>query len=241
MFGFPVLFPLAFIQAVGAPFLGIIAVTLYWATGAATGMVGLPWLLTITNGALFSWLAVRCHRLVLLGESADEPGSRLKCVTNYFAGLVIGTALLTLAVMVFLDLFLLPFSRYVPAGAGAGPDPELDSAFRVSIYAAEALACYFLARLAPALPAFALGDGWDLKRAWRCSRGNGWRLALIMFLLPQGFEILINSIYGAIYYSVAIAVLAIFKAFLSAESVIALSLAYRELVPPAPPPTTPPA
>jgi hypothetical protein len=234
MFAFPAMFPAQTLRAVGLPLLGIIAISLCWVTGAPTSVAGMPWVLVIANGVLFSWLAVRCHRVVLLGAHEDAPAHRLKTVASYLAAVVVGT----LVRSIFMAIVS---SRYVPAG---GDPASGDGMIGLPVWAtwiAQALPFYLLARFSLALPGFALGQGWRLGEAWRLSRGNGWRLVLIVFLLPVGIDWFIALVYGYVYYSVAVAALAIFNALLTAESVIALSLAYRELVPPAPPPTAPPA
>ena len=235
MFAFPAIFPARTLRAAGLPLLGMIASTLYWASGAATSVAGMPWILLIADGVLFSWLAVRCHRVVLLGAHEDTPTHRLKTVANYFAGIVAGTLLLAL-------FMAISSFRYVPTGADPTSEEGIIGLPVWAVWIAQLLPLYLLARFALALPVFALGQGWHLLEAWKRTRGNGWRLVIVVFLLPVGIHQFVVFFYGYTYYSVAIAVLAIFRAILSAESVIALSLAYRELVPtPEPPPTTPPA
>lgn len=235
MFAFPVMYPAATLRAAGLPLLAIIATSLYWVTGAPASVPGMPWALVFVNAALFSWLAVRIHRLVLLGVHEDAPAHRLKTVGNYLSALVLGTVILVV-------LIAIVSFRYVPTGGNPGDADGMIGLPPWAAWLAQLPAFYLLARLAVALPAFALGQGWRLNDAWRLSSGNGWRLVLIVFLLPVGIDWFVAIVYGYIWYSVAIAALAVFKALLTTESVIALSLAYRELTAtPEPPPTTPPA
>ena len=133
-------------------------------------------------------------------------------------------------------------SRYVPAGTSPPPfDPDVQTAIDRASQAATVVALYFAARLCPLLPAIALEERWDLRAAWQRSRGNGWRLFAVVFLLPWAFNFAMDLFVSANPGGLRIAVLVIVSTVLTALGVVSLSLSYRELAePPAPPPTAPP-
>jgi hypothetical protein len=235
MFAFPMLYPRAFLVAGGPPLAGIMAASIAWAVlpiESVTSKTGMA--LMLVNWVLFPWLAVRIHRLVLLGDHRDGAAPRLRSVASYFAATIAGG----LVFSIFLALLLM---RYVPTNNGS---PDVDAVVKLPMWISTALQLaplYLLARLVLVLPGIALGHDWRLRDAWRLSRGNGWRLFVAVMLLPWGFSLLVDLAGQAMDSRIIDGGFAMIEALLSACGVIALSLAYRELEEPAPPPTDPPA
>lgn len=253
MFAFPVMFPAAFFRATSWPLLGVIALTLLWASGVAADNRAAGWVLLIANAALFAWLAVRIHRTVLLepeDSERTESARILPLASRYLAALASGAALKMLFFVVVLALFStvsLAISWFLPASTtpptlSHEPDPDIQRLIDYAGIVGQAPVVYLLARWSTLLPALALGHEWSPRIAWRQTRGNGWRFVLVVFLLPWALSAAIDWAYASTGNNVLVALLAITRAVFLALGVIALSLSYRELpAVPAPPPTTPPA
>ena len=73
------------------------------------------------------------------------------------------------------------------------------------------------------------------------SRRNGWRLAIVVGVLPWCLQQLTDLMYRNGASSMEFAILVVLAAALVIVEVVALSLSYWELTSPAPPPTHPPA
>jgi len=246
-FAFPWMYRAEFFRAVGAPLAVLIAATLLWEAGAYSGTPGFARGLSYTFYLFaFSWLAIRCHRLVLLGSDEATPPWSARATKSI--GIYLATMAGMWSVGVFLVLILASIviaifgSRYVPSGSGPPPfDPDVQTAVDRASRAATVVALYFAARLCPLLPAIALEERWDPLAAWRISRGNGWRLFAVVFLLPMTFNFTMTLFGSADPGGLRIAVLVIVSTLLTSLGVVSMSLSYRELAePPAPPPTPPP-
>ena len=119
-FAFPWMYRAEFFRAIGIPLAALIAATLLWQTGEYGVVPGFPRGVSYALYLLaFSWLAVRCHRLVLLGpDAAAPPASASKSIAAYVATMagmwVVGVFLILLTVSIVLLIF---GTRYVPAGS----------------------------------------------------------------------------------------------------------------------------
>jgi hypothetical protein len=170
---------------------------------------------------LWILFAVTCHRLVLLGQEADEvplvPGWGWR-ETRFLGCFLLMTAVTWGAV----------FAVLMPLGMVAGmlsPD-----GFQASQpYISGIIGIYFFARIGPVLPAAAIGAPVDFRETWRKTRGNTWRLMVIVGILPWIFGwisgLLIGSDPGLLR---SIAGTLIWTVFLMIE-VAALSVSYRRL------------
>lgn len=244
MFAFPVMYPGAFLAAAGLPLLGLIAVSLTWASGAfSSDQPALLWIVLVTNFVLFAWLAVRCHRMVLVQDgTADTP--IVGHVFRYLAALTTGTVLKNIFVLIMVMAFLTIVANMNDAGEPVAPtaDPAVQRMIDYGRYVLQIPALYLLARCSTLLPAIALGHDWNPGAAWRQTRGNGWRLVLVVFFLPWVFEAAVDQAYEVTWTAWIVGMLAAIRSVLLALGVIALSLSYRELPQwPSPPPTPPPS
>ena len=254
MFGFPALYPGAFLGAAGLPLVGMIAVTLVWASGAISPDHQLTlWGLYIAHCLMFAWLAVRTHRMVLIG--LEDPlrleSKRVFPLTfRYLAALTTGAALRFMFIVIVMALISL--ASYFAAGTApghapspaspTGPDPNVQRLIDFGAIVVQAPVIYLLARWSTLLPAIALGHKWSPATAWRQTRGNGWRLVLVVFLLPWAFSAAVEWANAFTGSRMLVGLLAIARSVFLALGIIALSLSYRELPPwPEPPPTTQPA
>jgi hypothetical protein len=239
-------------RATALPLLAVIACTLAWdlsslyssgmARWAVYLMLNLPWLIAA------SWLAISVHRLVLLegsgaGMNLDLASARRLAI---FAATGIGiwvlfTGLTMLIAGGVLNIFSPP--RYVStAELPAAPQPiDLPIPFEWITSLASILAYWFVARVSLMLPAIAIDQRPSLGAAWRASQRNGWRLAIVVGLLPWCMDHFVDLLYRDGASNVEFGILVVLGTLLIVIEIVALSLAYWELRQPAPPPTDPPA
>ena len=94
-------------------------------------------------------------------------------------------------------------------------------------------------RFCLALPAIALGA--DVRAAVLAARGNTLRLTVVFALLPVALTLPIGLLIGEDPGFLELTLLVVLGTIVTVVEVAALSLSYRELTQPAPPPTNPPA
>jgi hypothetical protein len=230
-------------RATGLPILAIIACTLLWNVAGIAQSNSALWTLHFVYSIAISWLAISVHRLVLL--DGDEASARLDAPglkrLGLFVGTIMGATLLyTALTLVIVNFSLLPFSRYVPAGETPTPSPVVEWG-QWFVYGAAVLAIWPLARLSPMLPAIAVDRAIDPISAWRLTRGNGWKLVLIVGVLPSALKWIVALLTRDGATMAEFGVLLVLTSVFTVIQVAALSLSYWELTQPAPPPTPPPA
>ena len=100
---------------------------------------------------------------------------------------------------------------------------------KVIEFVASIPALYLIARLSLVFPATAIDRPASLKWAWRTSRGNGWRLVVVITVLPWLLSHLVGLLYRDEATAAEIVVLTVLGTALFALEIAALSIAYREL------------
>ena len=202
----PIGYPLAFAKSLAIPALLLFAAVEAWyrlPSDKLYWVIDWFWLIP------FTMVAVRTHRIAILGF--DHVGQGLRAYWSrdhtYFL------------------LTLLAFAA-IPWIVGytlKGRDNSL-SGTELLVYFA---AFYALARVSPLLPALAIGDRPSALKLWSSTRGNGWRLVAIVWLLPMFLSYLLKSSdwdagwLGTLLSALYIVVLVV--------EVLALSLCYRAL------------
>ena len=229
-------------RATGLPLLAVIACTLAWDVADLNDSGAARWTLYFLYLVATSWLAIATHRLVLL--DADDARTRLDPPGLRRLGIFVGTMILLwlvflVLVMLLHGLMLLPWARYVPAGTQPAPVTDMPVWWINQI--AIILAAWVVGRLSLVLPAIAVDRRIGPITAWRASRKNGWKLAIVIGALPRMLASVGSLLYRDGASSVEFALLVVLTAFFTVIEVVALSLCYWELTSPAPaPPPTPP-
>jgi hypothetical protein len=248
-FAYPSIFGVPWFRAINLPLLALIGIMLLWnLTDESTG-VAQAGILYAGYLAATSWLAVRTHRLVLLGPAGSEPRNPLRetrLVGIYLASLA-GLWLIWLGLTSLLSItagtgiLFLTHSPYSTAGESPPVfNPQVQRAIDYAGKLAALPASYVVARLTPMLPAISLERAWNPRAAWEMSRGNGWRIALVVLGLPYAFTVALETLSHSNAGGLEIAALAIVFAIVASLEIIGMSLVYRELERPEPPPTPPP-
>ena len=169
---------------------------------------------------LFTLFAVTCHRIVLLGNTeVPKYGifSWSKRETRFLGWTIVGYLFFTLITM-FVGVFVIPIIT-------------LDSSTELTYVISLAILVpggYVLSRLSILFPATAVDERPNLKWAWNITSGNGWKLFLIVALLPQ----LVSAIYVFVDWPEHLIIqfaIGLLTYALVAIEVAALSVSYRFL------------
>jgi hypothetical protein len=228
-------------SATSRPLLALIACSLASEVTRFSQSLTLCWLMYLLYGIATSWLAVTVHRLVLLETSdASEISAQAAKRIGLFLAFLVGVWLLYAALVLLImsgvmNAFLM---RYVPAG---GERPELSVPMEWINSAARVLAFVVVARFSLVFPAIAIDQQPDLVAAWRASKRNAWRLAVVVGVLPWCLHQFAQIIYRDGASPAEFAMIVVLTTLFTVIEIVALSLSYWELTSPAPPPTDPPA
>ena len=145
----------------------------------------ITWALSGAQILLFAWIGVAIHKLVLLPKSGQTTAHSLSIGTTISYGawstllsicLIVGVMLVGAAIGSILVKSLPQFGTSKALGTWL-------------LVAAGALATYIPARWSLVLPLIALGRNEGTTWSWRSTRGNGWRLALLVYVLPWTFHL----------------------------------------------------
>jgi hypothetical protein len=226
-------------RATSLPLLALIALTLCrdmipWGRSVS---VAVAW--HSVHLIALSWLAVTVHRLVLLDEARASRFDRetLKRVAGYalvFAAIWI--AYLLLQTIILNGVAIASGISYVPVGGQRN-----ETAWQWLMFGSVVVTLPLIARCGLVLPSVAVDKGFEIKDAWRASRGNTWRLAVIFGVLPWAISEGIWFFYRDDASTLELAVFLVLGCVLAVVEVTALSLSYGALTAPAPRPIDPPA
>jgi hypothetical protein len=214
----------AFGKALAIPLLLLVTLTLSWYYGAEHLPEFSNWALYLVYGALFALFAVTCHRLVLLDPKivASRLAPRWSWrETRFF--LWMGAVWLISAAVTF-ALTTLMLNVWVPWVG----EPNR-TWFEWTVFVAKVPAFYVFARFCLVFPATAVDRRVDLRWAWRLTENNGWRLVLLVGVLPWLISQALALLYRGDASVVETIVLTFVAAALFAVEVAAISLSYREL------------
>jgi hypothetical protein len=211
----------AFAKGLAVPAAAIVAIQVgkYLAEEQLTQAVG--WAVWVASGMLWVLFAITCHRLVLLELRSTDvhviPGWGLR--ETWFVGWLVLVTLIILAIVwVILTV----------VGAVIGTISH--EFFEVTVNPmAKVIGTYFFARMALVFPATAIDTRTSLLKAWRQTRGNGWRMVVIVGVLPGAFNYLASVIFGdepGVARAVMVSALA---TVVLAIEIALLSLSYREM------------
>ncbi len=165
----------------------------------------------------FIVIAVTCHRVILLddAELKDFQVFRFSKREWRFLG---WTMVLSLLGMVILTLFA-----------------NLKSLFYIDVnnvffykYIWMLPAYYFMSRFSLVLPACALDHSISLRQAWRLTTGNGWRIFVIVVILPIILSLVSDFIFPQTI-TITNFLNSIFYPLITIIEISALSLSYRFL------------
>jgi len=211
----------AFLKGLFLPAIAIVAVQVGFSHAGGESMGSAAWMLMVVNVLLWILFAVACHRLVLLGLEIGEvplvPGWGWR-ETRFLACILLITAVTWGAAMAaFLTIGLVLANVSMTIFQAGQP------------YMMGLIGVFFFARMGPVLPAAAIGAPIDFRDMWHRTRGNTWRLMVIVGVFPWIFAYASSLVEGSdpgFFREVVAIVLA--TLFLIVE-ISALSVSYRRL------------
>jgi hypothetical protein len=221
----------AFGRALAVPLMALVALALAWYFAAQnlshesiSPLLVLTWAFGILYGVLFALFAVTCHRLVLLDPQTIASRvipSWSRRETKFFLWLVV---IWLIAMGIILVLTTLMLNLLLPFKIEAE-----ERWFRPALLVVQIPAFYVLGRLSLVLPATAVDQKPNLKWAWAATKGNGWRLFLVVAVLPWTISGAVHLLGRSDASVVEIVILTFVGCALFAVEIAALSLSYREL------------
>ena len=182
------------------------------------------WLAWALYGIVFVLCVTTCHRLALLNVPLIQIPFFPKWTwreTRFYLLMIAVLLICAAAGSVALTVVVALLPRLVEAS-----DENILYWIR---FAVKFPVLYLFARLSLVFPATAIDRKVSLKRAWEETTGNGWRLVLVVALLPWVFSQIIGFLYREEASAMEVFVLTILTCALFAVEVVALSLSYREL------------
>ena len=189
---------------------------------------------------LFGWLsfliqmlpyilfAITCHRLALIGDDSVPKYGLLtwtKRETRYLLWLVVITLICMLISYVVNSFYVSSMISEIEAGA----NPESFQSGMKYTYLAYIPILYIFSRLSVLYPAIALDQQINAQWAWQATARNGWRLTLIVGVLPWVLFYLVNLLLRDNATFVEYGVVRFIGFFLLAVEVVALSFSYKYL------------
>ncbi len=213
-----------FLRAISIPTLILVAVWGAWVSFSKELPWAFSWVIALLYGLSFSFFAVTCHRLVLTGRAErfkplrEKPGYRELGFLGWLIAIYVIEALLALIIWKIAQ---------DAAGRlfGAGDAGLADWGKQL----ASIPGLYVLGRLSLVLPATALDRRGGLRWAWDRTRGNGWRIFVVVGLFPWFMSTVFDLVSREGATVVEQVVLFMLAYVGIAIEVIALSLTYREL------------
>lgn len=171
----------------------------------------------------FSIYCVTCHRLILLKNGVSGFRLSLNIRELKFTGWL---------VVVYLIYFIV---LYTPLTVIMNIPNESEQIKVTTIplfgdFMASIPAMYFLARICLVLPATAIDKDTRLKWSWKITRGNGWRIAIIVGIYPLLISSLLWLITRHDETVIEYVIIGIFYYIGLALEIFALSLTYKEIV-----------
>jgi hypothetical protein len=213
----------SFARALAVPLASLAALSLGWYYLAKQVPTFVGWLACAAYGALFAWFAVTCHRLVLL----DAQAVAARLVPRWSWREVRFMFWMTGAWLIFMIVMLVTATAAMNLVPGVRGRPELWSDWieplsRIPAY-------YVFARLSLMFPAVALDRPVSLGWSWRLTKRNGWRVFIVVAILPWIISELVALLYRGDATAAETVVLTFLGTALFAVEIAALSLSYREL------------
>jgi len=181
----------------------------------------------------FTILAIAFHRIILRGhESVSKFGiTKWTKRETRFLGWSLATS--GLCVLVFL-LCVMPAVFLAPSVFNQGGQGTGGNTFHILVYLIFLPASYIFARTVLVLPATALDLRPTLSSASSLSKGNGWRLAFIFWILPSLVSFLSLELLGRTFPGSETPAFTILKTLITYAlftfGVAILSIAYRHLL-----------
>ena len=178
--------------------------------------------------AIYILFAITCHRVALIGdESVPNYGLRTWTLreSRYLGWSVIIFVVWMLFSFVINSFYVSMIVSKVEAGASA----EIYQSYKYWLIPLYIPILYILSRLSVLCPAIALDQKVDAQWVWRLTAHNGWRLTIVVGLLPWVLYFLAGLLLRENATLVENIIVELFGFILLAVEVVALSFSYKHL------------
>ena len=226
------------IRLVRALFIPAIAITLLefvlsWSSANSNDpsfyrTVLLGWLSFFIYLAPYVLFAITCHRLVLIGNSGVGEYGNLRWSRRewHFLGWILVISIVSALCSMVINLPVLSHTLS-EVESGASAEPSQWPGFLATLAYLPVL--YVFSRLSVVYPATALDRQVDMKWAWALTAYNGWRLTLIIGLLPWLLYYFVSLFYREDPTLVEMVLLKLVGFIVLAVEIVALSFSYKYL------------
>jgi hypothetical protein len=178
--------------------------------------------------AIYILFAITCHRIALLGDEA-VPNYGLRTWTAR-EWRYLGWSVIILVVWLLFSFVVNSFYvSMVVSRVEAGARPETYQSYKYWLTPFYIPVLYILSRLSVLCPAIALDQKVDAQWVWRLTAHNGWRLTLVVSLLPWVLYFVLNLLLRENATLVESIIVKLLGFVLLAVEVVALSFSYKHL------------
>jgi hypothetical protein len=215
----------AILRQAGLAMAAQVLIMLLWTLFAEQLPAAVGWIIYFFNLAFMLIIAVRCHRLVLAkgGQVEGIAMPTLEMRELRFLVAMFTTWLPAMAVMVFASFILFNVMLNVMETEGPARSALLD-------WLAWIPAGYIAGRLCLKMPAAAIDRFMDIASAVDATRGNGWKMVIVVAIIPWLIAQLSGQLFSMDGGPALMLLSCIAAQLLVAVEVMALSIAYQELV-----------
>lgn len=217
-----------FARALAVPMALYVALVFAWQLTDESLPVWFKWVAWAGHMGLFVVIAVACHRIVLL---APQPASGwyMPAWTRRELLFAFWFVLVWFAVWIIVTLPVSMVTSFLLSLAGWTGIFETDKRHYFE-YAISIVYWYYIARMSLLFPAIAIDAPFNFVDAWRQSRGNGWRLFVVVGAMPYCLSHAAGLLWREGATHVEMILLGALGVVLLAIEIAAISISYRELV-----------
>lgn len=218
----------AFSRALAVPMAFYVALVFAWQLTDDALPSWFKWVAGAGHMGLFVVIAVACHRIVLLSPP-PATGWRMPAWTRRELLFAFWFVVVWFSVWIIVTLPVSMVTSFLLSLAGWAGIFHADNKHFFE-YAINIVYWYFIARMSLLFPAIAIDAPFNFVNAWRQSKGNGWRLFVVVGALPYCLSQAAGLLYreGATY--VEMILLGMLGVILVAIEIAAISISYQELV-----------
>jgi hypothetical protein len=221
-----------FMRALWLPFLLMIALTATVSFSEPNLPTSLRWISLAAYYFLVVLFAVKCHRVVLLDRVNTQEWEVPKWSwreTRFLVWCGLFVVIAGMSWMVCATIVGIVVGNITTPLLGLG-DLKSTTWTVIGEYVMKLVYAYIFARLSVMLPAIATDKKLIFQQAVKITSGNGWRLLIIVIVLPWAIHVTLSSLIREDYSIVEYMLWLIFSCALLTVEIAALSLSYRELL-----------
>jgi hypothetical protein len=220
-----------FMRALWLPFLLMTVLTATLSFSKSDLPESLGWISLAAYYCLIVLFAVNCHRVVLLDRDGTQEWKVPKWSwreTRFLAWCALFYVIAVLCGMVGMTIFVIIIGNITTQLLGSG-DLKSSTWNVIGGHVMKLIYAYIFARLSVMLPAIATDRTLSFQQAVKLTIGNGWRLLVIVSVLPWAIQTILSSLIREHYSMVEYMLWLIITCALLTVEIAARSLSYREL------------